>query len=159
MKRMENQNICLFVPYHKDYQSIHTVHFVLETEPQTAKAFRTEALYKVHLVRTGSGLLHTVGTVQPLSAGDVFFTFAGMPYRLESGADFSYLYISFLGARANQIMEKLGISPAPEAFAHAMPCHAVLAAVHACRRLEMGGRNPGQQAQRAALSGRALHTE
>lgn len=116
MKRMENQNICLFVPYHKDYQSIHTVHFVLETEPQTAKIFRTEALYKVHLVRTGSGLLHTVGTVQPLSAGDVFFTFAGMPYRLESGADFSYLYISFLGARANQIMEKLGISPAHACF-------------------------------------------
>lgn len=116
MKRMENQNICLFVPYHKDYQSIHTVHFVLETEPQTAKTFRTEALYKVHLVRTGSGLLHTVGTVQPLSAGDVFFTFAGMPYRLESGADFSYLYISFLGARANQIMEKLGISPAHACF-------------------------------------------
>lgn len=109
---METQNICLFVPYHKDYQSIHTVNFVLETEPQTYPSFRTESLYKVHLVRTGNGFLHTMGSIQPLSVGDVFFTFAGTPYRLEGGEGFSYQYVSFLGARANQIMERLGISPA-----------------------------------------------
>ena len=27
-------NICYFVPYHKDYQSIHTINLVLETKPQ-----------------------------------------------------------------------------------------------------------------------------
>ncbi len=63
-------------------------------------------------------------------------------------------YIEKHGGRLD-MPPKLGISPAGSIC----PCHAVLAAVHACRRLEMGGRNPGQQAQRAALSGRALHTE
>lgn len=107
---MEERNICLFVPFHKDYQSIHTVNFVLETKPRRAGAFRTEAVYKVHLVRTGKGFLHTVRGVFPISAGDVFFTFAGSPYFLEGGEDFTYFYVSFLGARANMVMEKLHIA-------------------------------------------------
>ena len=113
---MENQNVCLFVPYHKDYESIHTVNFVLETKPQCGGAFRTDALYKVHLVCSGHGILHTMGNVCRLSAGDVFFTFAGTPYSIESEENFTYQYISFLGARANQIMEKLGISPSDNYF-------------------------------------------
>ena len=113
---MADENICLFVPFHKDYQSIHTVNFVLETQPQTKRAFRTDAVYRMHYVRAGRGFLHTVGSVQPLVAGDLFFTFAGTPYFLESESDFTYQYISFLGARANMIMEKLHISPANAYF-------------------------------------------
>ena len=113
---MDTQNICLFVPYHKDYQSIHTINFVLETNPQNNPSFRGESVYKVCLVRSGSGFLHTGRNIQPLSPGEVFFTFAGTPYFLEGDADFSYLYISFLGARANMIMEKLNISPANACF-------------------------------------------
>ena len=104
------ENICCFIPYHKDYQSIHTINLVLETKPQIYNSFEAEAVYKVHYVCGGSGFLHTLGTVHPLSAGDVFFTFPGTPFYIESKTDFSYMYISFLGARANMIMEKLKIS-------------------------------------------------
>ena len=104
------ENICCFIPYHKDYQSIHTINLVLETKPQICKSFKAEAVYKVHYVCGGSGFLHTLGKVYPLSAGDVFFTFPGNPFYIESKTDFSYMYISFLGARANMIMEKLNIS-------------------------------------------------
>lgn len=104
------ENICCFIPYHKDYQSIHTINLVLETKPQICKSFKAEAVYKVHYVRGGSGLLHTLGKVYPLSAGDVFFTFPGNPFYIESKTDLSYMYISFLGARSNMIMEKLNIS-------------------------------------------------
>lgn len=103
-------NICYFVPYHKDYQSIHTINFVLETKPQKNHSFKSESTYKVYYVCEGSGYLHTVGMVQHLSKGDVFFTFPGNPFFIESESDFSYMYISFLGARANMIMEKLKIS-------------------------------------------------
>ena len=34
-----------------------------------------------------------------------------MPFAIESVSDFKYMYISFLGARGNRIMEKLGVSP------------------------------------------------
>lgn len=104
------ENICCFIPYHKDYQSIHTINLVLETKPQIYNSFKAEAVYKVHYVCGGSGFLHMLGKVYPLSAGDVFFTFPGNPFYIESKTDFSYMYISFLGARANMIMEKLNIS-------------------------------------------------
>lgn len=103
-------NICYFVPYHKDYQSIHTINFVFETKPQINTSFKSETVYKVHYVCSGNGFMHTLGKVQPLSEGDVFFTFPGHPFYIESQDNFSYMYISFLGARANMIMEKLKIS-------------------------------------------------
>ena len=74
------KNICCFIPYHKDYQSIHTINLVLETKPLIYNSFKAEAVYKVHYVCGGNGILHTLGTNHPLSAGDVFFTFPGTPF-------------------------------------------------------------------------------
>lgn len=107
---MDN-NICHFIPYHKDHHAIHTINYVLETLPQSGTGLKSEALYKMHFVRTGTGFLHTPGHAWALSAGDIFFTFPGTPFRIQSGENFSYMYISFLGARGNQIMERLGIGP------------------------------------------------
>ncbi len=104
------ENICHFIPFHKDYHSLQTIHFVLETKAQPFQPLKAESLYKVHYVCAGSGILHTLGKEQPLKKGDLFFTFAGSPFSIESKEDFSYLYISFLGARGNQLLELLGIS-------------------------------------------------
>lgn len=105
---MDN-NICHFIPYHKDYYAIYTINFVLETLPQRDTALKSEGLYKMHLVRSGRGVFHIPGQVCALSAGDIFFTFPGTPFCIESGEDFTYMYISFLGARGNALMERLGI--------------------------------------------------
>ena len=105
-----NKNVCHFIPYHKDYHSIHTIHFVLEIKPQIYHALKSESVYKMYYVCSGNGFIHTKGQIQPLSAGDVFFTFPAHPFSLESGEHFSYMYISFLGTRGNMIMEKLKIS-------------------------------------------------
>lgn len=110
------ENICYFIPYHKDYQSIHTINFVLETKKQTNTSFKAEAVYKIYYVYAGNGVLHTIGKIQPLSKGDVFFTFSGQSFYIESHENFSYMYISFLGARANMIMEKLKISHSENYF-------------------------------------------
>ena len=106
---MQN-NICNFIPYHKDYHSIHTITFVLETHIQKYEGLKTESVYKMHYVCGGNGILHTLGKSQPLAAGDVFFTFPATPFCIESVEDFTYCYISFLGSRCNMIMEKLKIS-------------------------------------------------
>jgi len=106
-----NKNICRFVPYHSDYHSIHTINFVLETETQPLLPLRSQAVYKMHYVCTGSGKLHTLGKVQDLMPGDIFFTFPASPFCIESGQDLTYMYISFLGFRGNMIMEQLQISP------------------------------------------------
>lgn len=104
------QDICQFIPYHEDYHSIHTIHFVLETLPQSYTALHAQAVYKMHLVRSGSGFLHTPVNVRPLKPGDIFFTFPAKPFCIESGQDFTYMYVSFLGSRANMILDKLSIT-------------------------------------------------
>ncbi len=106
-----NENICHFVPYHKDYHSIHTINFVLETKKQIFNSLKSESVYKMYYVVSGNGFIHTMGKVHQLSEGDVFFTFPSHPFAIESGNDFTYMYISFIGIRGNMIMEKLKISP------------------------------------------------
>ena len=103
-------NVCHFVPYHQDYHSIHTIHFVLETTPQKDTMLKSQAVYKMHLVCSGTGKLHTAGKIISLKKGDVFFTFPGTPYCIESVESFTYMYISFLGSRGNMIMDNLKIS-------------------------------------------------
>ena len=106
---MEN-NICHFIPYHKDYHSIHTINFVLETKPQPYSSLISQSVYKIYFVCGGKGNLHIPGKILSLSKGDIFFTFPGTPFCIETVEDFSYMYISFLGSRANMIMNKLKIS-------------------------------------------------
>ncbi len=106
-----DENICHFIPYHKDTHSIHTINFVLETKPQPYSSLKSQSVYKIHFVCSGNGKLHIAGRIIPLQRGDVFFTFPAIPFCLESVDNFSYMYISFLGFRANMIMDNLKISP------------------------------------------------
>lgn len=107
---MENRNICLFVP-RAAREALHIFHFVLETTAQSAENVRMHAFYRMHIVLNGRGTLRAGGRVLPLSAGDVFFTFPGTPYALQSEEDFRYAYISYLGARANAVTDSLRIGP------------------------------------------------
>ena len=108
---MAQQNVCRYVPREMSEHSIHTVNFVLETERQVYTGLRLKALYTMYLVVEGRGRLHTQGTVRELQAGDLFFSFPAEPFAIESVESFQYMYISFLGARGNQLMEKLEVSP------------------------------------------------
>lgn len=104
------ENICHFIPYHKDYHSIHTINFVLETKRQEISSLKSESIYKMHYVCSGNGFIHFEDKVQALTEGDVFITYPAHPFCIESKENFSYMYISFLGSRANMIMEKLKIN-------------------------------------------------
>lgn len=103
------ENICHYVPYRKDYNTLQTVHFVLETKIINMEKFKSGSLFKMYCVKQGKGLLHTSGRVHKLKEGDVFFTFPARDFRIEGEAGFVYMYISFLGVRANQIFDKLKI--------------------------------------------------
>ncbi len=107
---MAEQNVCRFVPREINDHSLHTVHFVLETKEQIYTGLRLKSLYTIYFVIQGTGKLHTRGNVFSLKAGDVFFSFPAEPFAIESVTDFQYMYISFLGARGNRIIDKLGIS-------------------------------------------------
>lgn len=104
------QNICHFIPFHKDVLSVHTINFVYETKPQLYDRLKSESVYKMYYVCSGQGCIHTTGKITPLSAGDIFFTFPAFSFAIESKKDFTYMYISFVGLRGNMIMESLNIS-------------------------------------------------
>lgn len=103
------ENICRFVPFNRQEQSIHTINFVLETKPQMYSELRSESVYKMYYVCNGQGALHTCGKISPLKEGDIFFTFPGSAFAIESKDEFAYMYIGFVGLRGNLIMESLKI--------------------------------------------------
>lgn len=108
---MTEQNVCRYVPREVSEHSIYTVNFVLETEKQVYTGLRLKAVYAMYLVVRGTGYLHTRGEVRALRGGDLFFSFPAEPFAIESEEDLQYMYVSFLGARGNQLMERLGITP------------------------------------------------
>jgi AraC-like DNA-binding protein len=50
------------------------------------------------------------------SAGDVFFCLPSLPYSMEANTDLEYAYITFLGARSNMLLEKVGVNRQSFAF-------------------------------------------
>jgi len=106
-----NSNICHFIPFHSDYNSIHTVNLVYETEHRISKTFQSQGLYRVHHICSGSGTLHLAGKGFVIKKGDIFFTFPDSSFYIEPESDdFSYMYISYIGTRSNIIMDKVGIN-------------------------------------------------
>ena len=104
------ENICHFIPFRKDLHGLHTINFVLETKRQVYTGLKSESVYKMYYVCSGSGRLHICGAIVRLTEGDIFFTVPAESFAIESLENFTYMYISFVGLRGNQIMEELKIS-------------------------------------------------
>ena len=115
---MFEKNICLLNPFRDGGDPLYIAHFVLETNPQTDSALRSTATYRVHYICRGHGTLHTPGHTYPLKAGDLFFTFAAEPIAVQGSDGFQYMYISFLGGRGNQLLDRLKIDRRRRIFHH-----------------------------------------
>lgn len=106
---MEN-NICRFLPNNGELHDINILNFVYEKKEQKYDKLKCDAMYKMHLVLNGHGRIHVLGASYELEKDDVFFTFPSMSYAIESEDDFEYMYISYIGLRANVLMDKINIS-------------------------------------------------
>ena len=107
---MFENNICHYIPFRQDDDKIHIIHFVLETNPQDCQNFKCISMNRLHLVTGGKGVLRTASGSYPLETGDLFFVLPVVPHAIESGPDFQYAYISYLGVRGNALMDKLRIT-------------------------------------------------
>lgn len=106
---MEFRNVCFFPNHRSNPHTLNPVNYVRETEKLTDAA-RTESVYKIHFIESGRGVLLVRGVSYPLAEGDVFFTFPSMTYSIVMEGAYSCIYISFLGTRGNEILERLGIN-------------------------------------------------
>ena len=109
--RMNDYNICKFIPFNDSGErTVRIVNFVQETTIQNYERLKIEAVYKICIVTNGIGFFHTAGKIHEIKKGDVFFTFPAIPFAVESGKDFRFMYISFLGGKAYQMLDRLNIT-------------------------------------------------
>ncbi len=103
------ENICRFIPVSTAADIIQTLNFVHESKRHDPIEEKI-AVYRVHYITGGAGRVRCGGVLKELREGDVFFAFPAVPFVLEGDESFRYMYISYIGLRANAVMERLGIN-------------------------------------------------
>lgn len=110
MKMARQDNICKFIT-NSSKDRIVTTNFVFEKNAVSdgkMAAYRTNAVY---LVISGKGTLHTEASIKELRPGNVFFSFAQLPFKIENTDNINYMYVSFEGGRSEELFSRFGITP------------------------------------------------
>ena len=107
---MNDKNICLFAPDGNGNEKLHVINYVLEKKHPTFNGLKRSSVYQMYYVIGGEGVLRTSNKDFKLERGDIFFTFPSSPFAVESLCDLEYMYVSYLGVRANMICDSLGIN-------------------------------------------------
>lgn len=102
------ESICRFIDNHQAPDVIHTINFVYECK-EAEKIERVSAVYKIGYVVKGDGVVVQNGVEKSIKKCNVFFIFPASTYAVY-GNDLEYIYVSFLGLRANILLERAGIT-------------------------------------------------
>ena len=108
-----NQNICKVVSVGNPAETLNTINFVYETDYCRLDKIiknRLSPCYVFNLVVEGSGTFIMQGKEFKISKGDIFFIFPSVGYRILNAKNLKCVYISYVGLRANKIMDKLNIT-------------------------------------------------
>ena len=102
-----NDNICIFKENSPSVGDINILHVVLETKKQMFDGWGSVGYYRMHYVVEGEGVLHTQYGDYIVKKGDIFLCLPSVPFAIQSVNDFKYIYIGFMGERANWFCHKL----------------------------------------------------
>lgn len=104
---MKKNSICKF----SEAQSSDLIctNFVYETENVQAEGLYAE-IYILGFVTDGCGTLSIAGTKYDLHRGSIFFVNKKCHFSLSGKDGFSYVYISFYGRRADELVERFCLS-------------------------------------------------
>lgn len=100
-------NICRFLPNRSHADSLNIIHLVYETQCPASPERLTLATYRMVYVTDGSGVLRTDGGTAALKAGDLYLIPPAIPFSLANTGRIAFIYISYLGLRANAWAEQL----------------------------------------------------
>ena len=114
----ENNNICKFVTVSSAPDVITTLHFVYETDVRILDHPFTFSFYRLCLVDRGTAEFSSLYRRETVRENDIFLIFPATEYQLVCSTDFRYYYISFIGVRANMVMERLKITKTACVFHH-----------------------------------------
>ncbi len=103
-------SICNFMPAKSSNSGIKTVNFVYESDFKSLNQPFIEPTFALHLVTKGEAVLKICENKYKLKVGDIFFSFAGVPYEIDGDSSFKYMYISFVGTYSTQLLNDLEIN-------------------------------------------------
>ena len=104
---MESNNICRFTNVRSS--DLTCTSFVYEeTDAQSKRSF-TEG-YIIGFVVRGSGLLNVGDRAYDINKGNAFFVQKGSLFSIKREGEIAYFYISFCGRRAEELVDRFGLS-------------------------------------------------
>ncbi len=102
------ESVCRFIPNKEDPGSIQTIRFVLEGKFHSLSQPFYHPVHYLFLVVSGSGMLKLNGKEFLLKRGSIFFSFPQYFYTIHGSEDFAYVYISFRGKSATELLDEIG---------------------------------------------------
>ena len=103
-------NICRFPKTGNLSDGLSIQNFVFERTADFPPKYLTPANYAMNVVVSGSGILHTPCGDYPVSENNVFLTFSAKPYFIENTGNLGYIYVSFIGPRAEGLTKRAGFT-------------------------------------------------
>ena len=108
--KKQKENICKFVTHTTPTPTL-TTNFVWETNNKDVLHINMRRNHAMYLVVSGTGSLCTEHAEYDLRAGTLFFTITGNSCKIINKQDLNYMYISFNGERAQELLDRFKISP------------------------------------------------
>lgn len=102
--------ICRFIPSTRTSENIHIINFVREEHLAAMSYPKTNPVYRIYYVVNGTGEIQCECERHAVKKGDIFFIFPATSYDIIACEAFEYMYISFVGSRANLEMERIGVN-------------------------------------------------
>lgn len=109
-------NICRYIPVKETTEDLQVINIVLEKEHLSAGKQQILGIYRLCFVAAGTAKYIINDKYTSLSKGDIFFCLPSVPYTIEPLENFSYIFIDFLGLRANSIIDSLGVGETNNVF-------------------------------------------
>ena len=103
-------NVCRFVPPYNARDVITSLNFVCERGEYVNKGPFIFSFYRICLVTKGKCTVKFDRSSFEVKENDVFVIFPSVEYQIECGDDLNLMYVSFIGTRVCEIIDRLGIS-------------------------------------------------
>jgi len=106
---MISTNICKFVPSVNE-EGLKIEDFVYESTPESMSRTVRQGYNRIILVTSGSGQFTLNETELLCKTGDILFSFEGELFSAVPKEDLKYIYITFHGTRAEELLRRFGIN-------------------------------------------------
>ena len=112
---MKTKNICKFISS-TARDRLEVINFIYETDPELMKKGTHWSTHSMILIMQGEGYVTFNDMHLPFVPGSLFFAFSGDTFHVSAQVPVEYMYISFTGARAEELFRRFGINPACRSY-------------------------------------------